>query len=242
MVKGVLSGNPQHIICPTLELRVSLIIIPVCQAHGVQVTYLYVIVEARHIGKEKGGFSNQDKFLAMLFLFIVHWINCCCRVRLVEVLVEFSIALIHFDAGRFALISVIHCHRRECFPIPPAAWTGVLDTFNRGGWAKEADESTTLPVKRCRDFGSDFEKTNNTCKVMQDGERIILREKLAGKMAIQTEKQLHQQALLARTATSSNLGVVEKAARNALQRIEHKAVEFKKELVMSGTYNLFSLI
>ncbi len=58
MVKGILSGNPQHHICRALELRVPLIIIPICWAHGVQVAYLDVIVEAEHIGREQEGFSN----------------------------------------------------------------------------------------------------------------------------------------------------------------------------------------
>jgi len=85
------------------------------------------------------------------------------------------------------------------------------------------------------DFDRDFEKPDNSCKVMQDGERVILREKFAGKMAIQTEKQLQQQAVLARTAASNSVGVAEKAAEKAVQRIEDKAIEFEKELVADGT-------
>jgi hypothetical protein len=76
---------------------------------------------------------------------------------------------------------------------------------------------------------------------MQDGERIILREKFAGKMATQTEKQLQQQADFARTAGSSNMGAAEKVAKNAVHRIKEKAIEFEKELVTGGTYRLFSL-
>jgi violaxanthin de-epoxidase len=70
---------------------------------------------------------------------------------------------------------------------------------------------------------------------MQDGERVILREKFAGKMAIQTEKQLQQQAVLARTAASNSVGAAEKAAEKAVQSIEDKAGEFEKELVADGT-------
>jgi hypothetical protein len=76
---------------------------------------------------------------------------------------------------------------------------------------------------------------------MQDGKRVILREKFDGKMAIQMEKQLQQQAVLARMAVSSNVGAVEKAAENAVQRIKDKAIKFKKKLVMGGTHCLFSL-
>lgn len=80
------------------------------------------------------------------------------------------------------------------------------------------------------DFDKDFDVTDNSCKVMDKGESIALKEKFAGKMAIQTEKQLQQQAVLARTAASSEVGSVEKGAEKALQRIEDKAVEFEKEL------------
>jgi hypothetical protein len=68
--------------------------------------------------------------VAILLLFTIQRIDCCCRVRLVQVLVKFSNALIHFNAWGFALIPVVHHHRHECFPILPAAWTSVLDTFD----------------------------------------------------------------------------------------------------------------
>ena len=85
------------------------------------------------------------------------------------------------------------------------------------------------------DFDKDFEITDNTCKVLKEGEEIILREKFAGKMAIQTEKQLQQQAVLARTAATNEVGVAEKAAEKALQRIVEKALQFEKELAQDGT-------
>lgn len=85
------------------------------------------------------------------------------------------------------------------------------------------------------DFDKDFTLNDNTCKVMQDGERVILREKFAGKMAIQTEKQLQQQAVLVRTATLQSLDMTEKTAEKAVQNIEEKAVLFEKELAMDGT-------
>ncbi len=129
MVKGILSSSLQHHICWALKLRVPLIIIPVCQAHGVQVAYLYVIVEAKHIGREQEGLSNWSKLVAILLLVIVQRIDCCCRVRLVQVLLIFLNALIHFNAQGFALIPVVHHHRHECFAISPAVWMSVLDTF-----------------------------------------------------------------------------------------------------------------
>ena len=86
------------------------------------------------------------------------------------------------------------------------------------------------------DFDKDFSLNDNTCKVMQDGERVILREKFAGKMALQTEKQLQQQAVLVRTATVQSLDMTEKTAEKAIQKIEEKAVLFEKELAMDGTF------
>ncbi len=130
MVKGVLGGNPQHHIRWALELGVPLVILPICWAHGVQVAHLYVIVKTKHIGGEGGWVSNWDKLVSILFLFFTQWINCCCRVCLVKVLIEFSNALIHFGAWRFTLIPVIHHHRHKYSPITPTAWMGVLDTFD----------------------------------------------------------------------------------------------------------------
>lgn len=85
------------------------------------------------------------------------------------------------------------------------------------------------------DFDKDFTVTDNSCKALEKGEEVVLREKFAGKMAIQTEKQLQQQAVLARTAAKKEVNVVEGAAEKALQRIEDKALLFEKELASDGT-------
>ncbi len=130
MVKGVLDGNPQHHIHWTLELGFPLVIIRVCQAHGVQIADLYVIVKTKHIRREGGRVSNWDKLVSILFLFVVLRVNCCRSVCLVQVLVEILNALIHFGAWRFTLIFVIHHHKHKYFPVTPTAWTGVLDTFD----------------------------------------------------------------------------------------------------------------
>ncbi len=81
VVKGVLGGNPQHHIHQTLELGVPSVIVPVCWTHGVRVADLYVIVKAKHIGREGGGFSNWDKLVAVLFLSVVQRIvgSALCR-------------------------------------------------------------------------------------------------------------------------------------------------------------------
>jgi violaxanthin de-epoxidase len=80
------------------------------------------------------------------------------------------------------------------------------------------------------DFDKDFALTDNTCKTLEKGEEIVLREKFAGKMAIQTEKQLQQQAVMARTAASNAVGTEVKVAEKAIQKLEDKALEFEKEI------------
>jgi len=81
------------------------------------------------------------------------------------------------------------------------------------------------------DFDKDFSVTDNSCKSLQKGEEVILRQKFAGKMAIQTENQIQQQAVLARTAAANSIQAEERAVENSLKKIEEKAVQFEKELV-----------
>lgn len=81
------------------------------------------------------------------------------------------------------------------------------------------------------DFDKDFTLTDNSCKALEKGEEVVLREKFAGKMAIQTEQQLQQQAVIARSAAVNTLKSEEKVVGNALKSIEEKAVVFEKELV-----------
>jgi len=82
------------------------------------------------------------------------------------------------------------------------------------------------------DFDKDFDINDNSCKTMEKGEEIILKEKFAGKIAIQTEKQLQQQAVMARTAASNEVGVVEKSAEKAVLRIGNSALQLEKELAL----------
>jgi len=81
------------------------------------------------------------------------------------------------------------------------------------------------------DFDRDFNVNDNTCKVLDKGEQVLLREKFAGKIVIQTEKQLQQQAVLARTAAKNEVGTIEKSAEKAVKRIEDGALKFEKELI-----------
>ncbi len=129
MVKGV-GGNPQHHMSQALKLGVPLVILLICWAHGVQVTDLFVIMKTQHIGQEGSGLSNWEKLMSILFLFVVQRVNCCHRVCLVKVLLEFLNAFIHFGVWGFTLIPIINHHRHKCFPITPTEWMGDLDTVN----------------------------------------------------------------------------------------------------------------
>lgn len=108
------------------------------------------------------------------------------------------------------------------------------------------------------DFDKDFKRTDNTCRTISNGEAIQLREKFAGNVAIQTERQLLQQSVLARNAATNNkkaqqlffsneAGQVEQASKSLeqtssdfdsdlekvekeLSEVEEKVVEGIKEL------------
>ena len=88
------------------------------------------------------------------------------------------------------------------------------------------------------DFDKDFEITDNTCKAYDKSQTLLLREQFAGKVAIQTEKQLQQQAVIARGNSvnaakaqklyiSNELNQVEKA----FEELKDKAEEFEEEIV-----------
>ncbi|KAL3799714.1 LOW QUALITY PROTEIN: hypothetical protein HJC23_010364 [Cyclotella cryptica] len=61
-----------------------------------------------------------------------------------------------------------------------------------------------------------------TIPALEEGEEVILRQKFAGKMAIQTEQQIQQQAVLARTAATNSIQAEERVVENALKKIEEK--------------------
>jgi len=87
------------------------------------------------------------------------------------------------------------------------------------------------------DFDKDFDITDNTCKPMDPSDAFVLREKFAGKVAIQTEKQLQQQAVIAR-GNSVNAAKAQKLffeqeldqVENAFKKLENSAEDFEKEI------------
>ena len=130
MVKGIRGGNLQHHICRALELGAS----PCHPSRlpGSWCSSCRSVCDCEDQAYRRGRWwvSNRDKLVSIFFLFVVQRVQRCCGVCLVKVLIEFSIALIHFDAWRFTLIPVIHRHRHKRFPVTPTAWMGVLDAFD----------------------------------------------------------------------------------------------------------------
>lgn len=88
------------------------------------------------------------------------------------------------------------------------------------------------------DWDKDFSLTDNTCKTITDDEVTLLREKFAGKVALQTEQQLQAQAVKVRGNASNGLKAQAlfvnqelKQAETAVSKLSESAIEFEKELV-----------
>ena len=88
----------------------------------------------------------------------------------------------------------------------------------------EAMERTGLKYK-----WSDFTKTDNTCK-QQEQSNTVLRERYATKIAIATEKQLQEQAILARNAAVNTVVTDEKIAEKAAVKLEKELEKFLIEI------------
>ena len=136
--------------------------------------------------------------------------------------------------------------------VPPFAFVyyrGANDAWVGYGGAVVYTRDSKLPpelIPRLReaskkvnfDFDKDFELTDNTCKSMEDGEALLLREQFAGKVALQTEEQL--QAEIVRVRGNAVNGVKAQKlfidnelnqAERAVEVLSKKVVEFEKEIV-----------
>ena len=87
------------------------------------------------------------------------------------------------------------------------------------------------------DFDRDFAVTDNSCGTQKAGEKLVLREKFAGKVAIQTERQLQAEATMAarmatNTAKAQKLFVAGEISQveKAVVELERNAVAFEKEI------------
>jgi violaxanthin de-epoxidase len=136
--------------------------------------------------------------------------------------------------------------------IPPFAFVyyrGSNDAWDGYGGAVVYTRDAQLPESlrpRLReaakkvgfDFDKDFALTDNSCPTVKGGENLILREKFAGKVLLQTEESARAQAVRlrgnainsvkAQRVFFSNEGV---AAGKAFERLEKSLVEFEKEIV-----------
>jgi violaxanthin de-epoxidase len=70
---------------------------------------------------------------------------------------------------------------------------------------------------------------DNTCKTIDAGEAVLLREKFAGKMAIQTEKQLLQQLTLARNLATNSVQAQKLFFANELDQAEKAVTELTQK-------------
>jgi len=88
------------------------------------------------------------------------------------------------------------------------------------------------------DFDKDFTITDNSCKLQTDGDKIILREKFAGNVAIQSEKQLQGELVRARGMASNNVKAQKLfvsdefgQAKKAVERLEQSVADFEEDIV-----------
>mmetsp|Transcript_4904 Transcript_4904/g.6741 ORF Transcript_4904/g.6741 Transcript_4904/m.6741 type:complete len:512 (-) Transcript_4904:137-1672(-) len=88
------------------------------------------------------------------------------------------------------------------------------------------------------DFDKDFTVTDNTCKVMDGKETLLLREQFAGKVALQTEEQLAAAAVRARSNAANSVQAQkiffereEEAALKAYANLNAKTREFEDDIV-----------
>jgi len=87
------------------------------------------------------------------------------------------------------------------------------------------------------DFDKDFVVTDNSCPVMKSGESLVLREKFAGKVLLQTEESARAQAVRLRGNAVNSVKAQkvfieneEAAAQKAFERLEKSLAQFEKEI------------
>lgn len=92
------------------------------------------------------------------------------------------------------------------------------------------------------DWDKDFAVTDNSCRAIGKDESILLKEKFAGKMAIQTEQQLLQQAVRVRGNAGNSVKAQQlfisdelSQATNAFEELSAKTREFESEIVKDVT-------
>lgn len=81
------------------------------------------------------------------------------------------------------------------------------------------------------DFERDFTLTDNSCKTQTADEILLLREKFAGKVALQTEQQLQAEAIRLRSSAVNAVEGEVKEVENALRKIEQGTENFENEII-----------
>jgi len=137
--------------------------------------------------------------------------------------------------------------------IPPFCFVyyrGSNDAWDGYGGAVVYTRDASLPeslLPRLRaaaekvgfNYDKDFVATDNSCPAALSGkETVLLRENFAGKVALQTEKQLQAEATRLRGNAANSvkaqkiyLQQEQKAVENAIERLELKTKEFEKQTV-----------
>jgi violaxanthin de-epoxidase len=136
--------------------------------------------------------------------------------------------------------------------VPPFAfiyYRGANDAWIGYGGAVIYTRDSQLPpeiIPRLReaakkvnfDFDKDFTVTDNTCTEISEGERILLREKFAGKAAIQTEEQIQAAIVRVRGNAVNRVKARQIAAdgeieqtKKAVEELQSTVDSFEKEIV-----------
>jgi len=136
--------------------------------------------------------------------------------------------------------------------VPPFAFVyyrGSNDAWDGYGGVVVYTRASKLPeelIPRLRkaaekvrfDFDKDFAVTDNTCQTQSDDERTLLREKFAGKVILQSEKQVQAAAVRVRgnaanSVKAQKMFISEEAqeAEAAFQKLAAKTNEFEQEVI-----------
>eukprot|EP00529_Nitzschia_sp_RCC80_P023379 CAMPEP_0113451600 /NCGR_PEP_ID=MMETSP0014_2-20120614/6420_1 /TAXON_ID=2857 /ORGANISM="Nitzschia sp." /LENGTH=459 /DNA_ID=CAMNT_0000342957 /DNA_START=122 /DNA_END=1501 /DNA_ORIENTATION=+ /assembly_acc=CAM_ASM_000159 len=138
--------------------------------------------------------------------------------------------------------------------VPPFAlvyYRGSNDAWDGYGGAVVYTRDSKLPeslLPRLResakkvgyDFDKDFTLTDNTCQVMKDGEALVLKEKFAGKVLLQTEEAVQAQATKFRGTAINSIKAQKiffsgeeqgKSALKAFEKLSNDVQQFEKETV-----------
>ena len=134
--------------------------------------------------------------------------------------------------------------------IPPFAFVyyrGSNDAWDGYGGVVVYTRDSKLPeslIPRLRvaaekvgfDFDKDFTITDNTCPTLEKGEAVVLREKFAGKVILQTEDQLQAEATKLRGAAVNSVKAQKiffqdrlGEAETAFERLESDLQKFEQE-------------